>query len=229
RRSASEGFRQARIHLGRRCRRALGKRSRIHDFAGPRWRRPNDNRHAHEEHRQSSPHSARTLMLRVGLTGGIATGKSTVGAMFVELGCRLIDSDRITHQLFEPGQAVHAAVVKEFGERILAADGTIDRRILGGIVFGDAEARCRLNSIVHPAVVKRHQEWLTQVEAEDPQAIAIVDAALMIEAGTYRNYDKVIVVTCSPEIQRQRLRARSTLTEAEIESRIGAQMPMEEK
>jgi dephospho-CoA kinase len=168
-------------------------------------------------------------MLRVGLTGGIATGKSTVGAMFVELGCRLIDSDRITHQLLEPGQAVHAAVVKEFGERILAPDGTIDRRILGGIVFRDAEARGKLNSIVHPAVSQRQKEWLKQVEAEDPQAIAMVDAALMIEVGTYRNYDKVIVVKCRPEIQRQRLRARSTLTEEEIESRIRSQMPMEEK
>jgi dephospho-CoA kinase len=168
-------------------------------------------------------------MLRVGLTGGIATGKSTVGAMFVDLGCRLIDSDRITHQLLEPGQAVHAAVVKEFGERILAPDETIDRRILGGIVFRDAEARGKLNSIVHPAVIQRQKEWLEQVEAEDPQAIAMVDAALMIEVGTYRNYDKVIVVMCSPEIQRQRLRARSTLSEEEIESRIRSQMPMEEK
>jgi len=168
-------------------------------------------------------------MLRVGLTGGIATGKSTVGAMFVDLGCRLIDSDRITHQLLEPGQAVHAAVVKEFGERILAPDETIDRRILGGIVFRDAEARGKLNSIVHPAVIQRQKEWLEQVEAEDPRAIAMVDAALMIEVGTYRNYDKVIVVMCSPEIQRQRLRARSTLSEEEIESRIRSQMPMEEK
>jgi len=168
-------------------------------------------------------------MLRVGLTGGIATGKSTVGQMFVELGCRLIDSDRITHQLFEPGETVHAAVVREFGARIVASDGTIDRRILGDIVFRDAQARARLNGIVHPAVIQRQQEWLKQVEAEDPHGIAIVDAALMIEAGTYKNYDKVIVVTCAPEIQRQRLRSRSTLTEEEIESRIRAQMPIVEK
>jgi dephospho-CoA kinase len=168
-------------------------------------------------------------MLRVGLTGGIATGKSSVGAMFVELGCHLIESDQITHQLFEPGQAVHAAVVKQFGNRILAPDGTIDRRILGDIVFKDPQARAKLNGLVHPAIIQRQQEWLQEMEAQDPHGIAIVDAALMIEVGTYRNYDKVIVVTCSPEMQRERLRARSALSEEEIESRIRSQMPAEEK
>jgi dephospho-CoA kinase len=168
-------------------------------------------------------------MLRVGLTGGIATGKSTVGAMFVELGCHLIESDQITHQLFEPGQAVHAAVVKQFGNRILAPDGTIDRRILGDIVFKDPQARAKLNGLVHPAIIQRQQEWLQEMEAQDPHGIAIVDAALMIEVGTYKNYNKVIVVTCSPEMQRERLRARSPLSAEEIESRIRSQMPAEEK
>jgi len=168
-------------------------------------------------------------MLRVGLTGGIATGKSTVGAMFVELGCHLIESDQITHQLFEPGQAVHAAVVKQFGNRILALDGTIDRRILGGIVFRDPQARGKLNSLVHPAIIQRQQEWLKEMQAQDPHGIAIVDAALMIEVGTYKNYDKVIVVTSSSELQKERLRARSALSEEEIESRIRSQMPNEEK
>lgn len=168
-------------------------------------------------------------MLRVGLTGGIATGKSTVGQMFVELGCHLIDSDRITHQLFEPGHPVYNAVVQEFGERILAADGTIDRRILGGIVFKDESARLKLNHIVHPAVIQRQQEWLREVEGQDPDGIAIVDAALMIEVGTYKTYDKVVVVTSTSEVQRQRLRERSGLSEAEIEARIQSQMPMAEK
>src|SRR5262249_45395323 len=160
-------------------------------------------------------------MLRVGLTGGIATGKSTVGAMFVELGCHLIDSDRITYEVLRPGQTVHAAVVKEFGNRILSPDGTIDRRILGDIVFReDPQTRAKLNSLVHPAVIRHQQQWLKEMEAKDPHGIAIVDAALMIEAGTYRNYDKVIVVMCSPEIQKQRLRARSELSEDQIEARI---------
>jgi len=168
-------------------------------------------------------------MLRVGLTGGIATGKSTVGAMFVELGCHLIESDQIAHQLFEPGEAVHGAVVTQFGDRILARDGTIDRRILGNIVFRDPQARAKLNSLVHPAIIQRQQEWLGQMEAQDPYGIAIVDAALMIEVGTYKNYDKVIVVTCSTEIQASRLRARSALSEEQIESRIRSQMPTNEK
>ena len=168
-------------------------------------------------------------MLRVGLTGGIATGKSTVGEMLVGMGCHLIDSDRITHDLLRAGEAVHAAVVGEFGNRILAPDGAIDRRILGGIVFNDPNARKTLNSLVHPAVFQRQQEWLGQVQAQDPDGIAIVDAALMIEAGRYKNYDRIIVVTCSPEVQRQRLKSRSTLSDEDIEARIRAQMPMQEK
>src|SRR5215467_12299747 len=123
-------------------------------------------------------------MLRVGLTGGIASGKSTVGRMFVELGCHLLDSDHLTHQLLEPGQAVHDAVVREFGTQILAQDGTIDRRILGEIVFKDPQARGKLNSLVHPAVIQRQKEWLEAMNARDPAGIAIVDAALMIEVGT---------------------------------------------
>jgi dephospho-CoA kinase len=168
-------------------------------------------------------------MLRVGLTGGIATGKSTVGEIFVELGCHLLDSDPITHQLLQPGQAVHAAVVHAFGERILSPDGTVDRRVLGDIVFNDPDARAKLNNLVHPAIIQRQQEWLREVEALDPRGIAIVSAALMIEVGTYKNYEKVIVVTCGPDIQRQRLRARSSLSEDQIEARIRSQMPMDEK
>ncbi len=168
-------------------------------------------------------------MLRVGLTGGIATGKSTVGMMFIELGCHLIDADRITHELLQPGQAVHSAVVEAFGEHILAADRTISRKILGEIVFKDPQARSKLNALVHPAVIQRQREWLNEMEAKDPGGIGIVDAALMIEVGTYKNYDKVIVVTCRPEVQKQRLRKRSGLSEEEIEARIRSQMPLEEK
>ena len=124
---------------------------------------------------------------------------------------------------------MYDAVVKEFGIRIIGADQAIDRRILGEIVFNDPQARARLNSLVHPAVIARQREWLKEVEAQDPGGVAIVDAALMIEAGTYRNYDKLIVVICEPEIQKQRLRARSGLSEDQIEARIRSQMPMEEK
>ena len=168
-------------------------------------------------------------MVQVGLTGGISTGKTTVGAMFVELGCRLIDSDRITHELFEPGGAVHQAVVAEFGPRIQSPDGRIDRSRLGEIVFNDPARRQKLNQLVHPAVIERQKEFLKSVEAEDAEGVAIVDAALMIEVGTYKNYDKVVVVVCSPEQQRSRLEERAGLSDKEIDKRIQSQMPLEEK
>lgn len=168
-------------------------------------------------------------MLRVGLTGGIASGKTTVGLMFVELGCHLIDSDQITHQLFEPGQEIHDAVAKAFGPEVVAFDGTIDRKILGDIVFKDSEARAKLNTLVHPAIIRRQQEFLSEVARKDPQGIGMVSAALMVEIGTYKNYDKVIVVSCPPDEQRERLKARAGLSGEQIEARIRAQMPMEEK
>ena len=168
-------------------------------------------------------------MLRVGLTGGIASGKSAVGKMFVELGCHLIDADRIVHELFEPGQAVNKAVVDAFGSRVLGADGAIDRKILGEIVFANEGERKKLNSLVHPTTIQRQKDWLNRLDSEEPSAIGIVEAALMVESGTYKNYDKVIVVVCSPEEQRRRLRARSNLSEEQIAARIAAQMPLEEK
>lgn len=168
-------------------------------------------------------------MLRVGLTGGIASGKSTVGRMLGELGCRVIDSDRITRQLFEAGSAVNTAVAEAFGPRVVASDGSIDRKILGELVFENTELRQKLNSIVHPAINQRQSEFLAQAAAEDSHAIGIVEAALIVEVGTYKNYDKVIVVTCSPKIQRERLRERSGLTPQQIETRIASQMPLEEK
>ena len=168
-------------------------------------------------------------MLRVGLTGGMASGKSTVGRMLGELGCRVIDSDRITRQLFEAGSPVNAAVAEAFGPRVVASDGTIDRKILGELVFENTELRQKLNSIVHPAINQRQSEFLAQAAAEDSHAIGIVEAALIVEVGTYKNYDKVIVVTCSPKIQRERLRERSGLTPQQIETRIASQIPLEEK
>ena len=161
-------------------------------------------------------------MLQVGLTGGIATGKSTVGQMFVELGCHLIDADRIVRQLFEPGQAVYKAVVQEFGDSIIASDGTIDRKVLGDIVFEDPQVREKLNSLVHPATIQYQQDWLLELEGSDPQGIGIVEAALMIEVGTYKNYDKLIVAACPPELQKQRLRSRSGWSGEQIDARIQA-------
>jgi len=168
-------------------------------------------------------------MLKVGLTGGIASGKSTVAAMFSQLGCRVLDSDLITRDLFLPGEPVNAAVIAAFGPGVAAPDGGIDRRVLGELVFKDGALRQKLNSIVHPAIRERQESFLAEVGAADPHAIGIIEAALMVEAGTYKHYDKLIVVACPIEQQRRRLRERSGLTEEQIEARIASQMPMEEK
>ena len=168
-------------------------------------------------------------MVKVGLTGGICTGKTTVGQMFVDLGCRLVDSDRITHELFEPGEKVYEAVIAEFGRRIQDGEGRIDRSVLGEIVFNNPDRRQKLNDLVHPAVIERQKAFLESVRAEDPTSVAIVDAALMIEVGTYKNYDRVVVVTCTPDQQRQRLGERFPLSDEEIQARISSQMPLDEK
>jgi dephospho-CoA kinase len=168
-------------------------------------------------------------MLKVGLTGGIASGKTTVGRMFTELGCRVIDSDLITRKLFEPGDPVNKQVAAAFGPSVVAHNGSIDRRVLGELVFNNPELRQKLNNIVHPAIKQRQSDWLARLHAADSHTIGIVEAALMIEVGTYKEYDKIIVVKCSPEMQRKRLRERSGLTSAQIESRMASQMPLEEK
>jgi dephospho-CoA kinase len=168
-------------------------------------------------------------MLRVGLTGGISTGKSNVGHMLAELGCHVTDSDAISHRLFEHGHPVHKAVIKAFGSRILSPDGSINRKILAEIVFGDPLERQKLNALVHPAIIEAQKAWLEEIQARDPQGIAIVEAALMIEVGTYRNYDKLIVVFCSPEEQLRRLQERSGLTSEQARARVQSQMPIEEK
>jgi dephospho-CoA kinase len=168
-------------------------------------------------------------MLKVGLTGGIGTGKSTVSRMFADLGCYIIDSDAITRSLFAPGQIVNRAVAAAFGPAVVAPDGSINRAVLAELVFHDSALRQKLNSLVHPAILQRQAAFIKGFAAEDPDGIVIVEAALMVEVGTYQNYDKLIVVTCSPEVQRHRIKERSGLTDEQIESRIASQMPLEEK
>lgn len=167
-------------------------------------------------------------MTRVGLTGGIGSGKSTVGAMFVELGCHLIDSDRITHELLADDAGVLDAVVREFGPGVLDETKRIDRKKLGAIVFSDPARRTALTDILHPVIFVRQQAFLERCAREDPGGIAIVDAALMVETGNYKRFDKLIVVTCLPEQQRERLVQRR-FSDEEIDARIAAQMSMEEK
>jgi dephospho-CoA kinase len=168
-------------------------------------------------------------MLRVGLTGSIGVGKSFVTSVFAELGCRVLDADRTAREVVAAGSPGLRAVVEAFGTEILQADGTLDRARLGAIVFADEAKRLLLNSILHPFIIAAQDEQLQKWEAEDASGIAVVDAALMIESGGYKRFDKLIVVHCRPEIQLERLMARNAISREEAARRIRAQMPQEEK
>lgn len=168
-------------------------------------------------------------MLRIGLTGSIAVGKSFVLSVLEELGARTIDADQIAREVVAPGTPGLQALVDAFGKEVLTPDGALDRPKLGAVVFGDEPKRLKLNSILHPFIIARQDEIITRWEQESPDGIAVVDAALMIESGGYRRFDKLIVVHCRPDIQLQRLMSRENLTRAEAERRINSQMPQEEK
>ncbi|HUR96860.1 MAG TPA: dephospho-CoA kinase [Pyrinomonadaceae bacterium] len=168
-------------------------------------------------------------MLRIGLTGSIAVGKTFVCGIFRDLGCYVIDADQIARDVVEPGTEGLQLIVEAFGESVLKADGALDRVKLGSIVFADTEKRLLLNSIVHPLVFEAQDKWMRGREAADPDGIAIVDAALMIESGGYRRFDKVVVVWCESELQLQRLIARDSLSRADAEKRVASQMSQNDK
>jgi dephospho-CoA kinase len=168
-------------------------------------------------------------MLKVGLTGSIAVGKSFVCDVFRELGCQVLDADKAAREVVEPGTRGHERIVAEFGADVLQADGAIDRKRLGAIVFADERKREILNSIVHPLVIDVQDAWIKRQETHDPNGITIVDAALMIESGGYRRFDKIIVVWCDAAIQLKRLMLRDNLSREEAEKRVAAQMPQDEK
>jgi dephospho-CoA kinase len=167
-------------------------------------------------------------MLRIGLTGGIASGKSTVASMLRDLDCPVLAADPLGHELLEPGQTAYAEVVREFGIDILDAHGNVDRSALGEIVFADAERRERLNGILHPRIREIIQKWFAALDQPGGPELAIVEAALILEAGFNKDLDKVIVCWCRPEQQIERLQERG-LTEEQARLRISAQMPMEQK
>jgi dephospho-CoA kinase len=171
-------------------------------------------------------------MLRVGLTGGIATGKTTVVAMLRELGCRVLEADKIAHQMIVPGGAAYEEVVSEFGRGILTPEGVVDRKKLGAMVFADPKLLARLNAIVHPPVLEEQSRQLAAIEKADPYAIAVVEAALLIEAGFDKKLEYLVVTWCTPEQQLARLTQSATgrgLTIEQARQRIAAQMPIEEK
>ena len=177
-------------------------------------------------------------MLKVGLTGGIASGKSVVGEMFVALGAHLIQADSIAHQLMQPGEAVYQAVVQHFGAGILNPDGSLNRAKLAELAFGAAQENRpsrieELNHLVHPAVLQRQLEWMNEIGRLDPHAVAIVEAALILEAGAEKQFDRLLVVTCRPEQRAERWAARAKVDEEtarrEITRRMAAQFPDEKK
>lgn len=172
--------------------------------------------------------------MRVGLTGGIASGKSVVGGMLAALGAHVAQADQMSHDLMRPGEAVYTQVVAKFGKEILNPDGTVNRSRLADIVFkGDPPRIAELNAIVHPAVIAKQEKWMDEIERSDPNGIAIVEAALILEAGMKPHFDKLIVVTCHPEqrIQRwmQRTGADYKSAKKEVTRRMAAQLPDEEK
>jgi dephospho-CoA kinase len=168
-------------------------------------------------------------MLKVGLTGGIASGKSFVGEALAGYGCLLIHADELGHAALAPGGEAYQPVVREFGREILTSDGAIDRRALAARVFADPERLARLNALVHPAVIRREDESITAFGARHPDGIAVVEAAILIDTGSYSRFDKLILVTCAEEQQVERALRREGALESDIRARISRQMPLDEK
>jgi len=180
-------------------------------------------------------------MLKVGLTGGIAAGKSVVGEMFVVLGAHLVQADRIAHSLMQPGEPVYNEVLRHFGREILHEDGTVNRAKLAELAFGEDTSRsgapgsrvAELNRIVHPAVIRSQEEWMHAVGLQDPEGVAIVEAALLIEAGAAKRFDRIVVVTCTMAQRAERFAARQKVdlesARKEVARRMAAQLPDAEK
>lgn len=170
----------------------------------------------------------------VGITGGIACGKTTVSELLAEKGAIPINADEIGHQLLKADSPVIDELINAFGREILGESGDVSRKELGAIVFKDKSARERLNAILHPLIIQRSRSRARQLVTEDPSCVALLDAPLLIEAGAYDSVDLIVVVTASPETQLQRTLERSCaqnrpLTESEAQARIDSQMPVSEK
>jgi dephospho-CoA kinase len=171
-------------------------------------------------------------MLRVGLTGGIGCGKSVVAAAMAGLGCHIVYADKIAHQVIEPGQPAYDEIVREFGREILGANLNVDRARLASIVFADSARLTCLNAIVHPRVLEEEDHQMRELERNDPQGVAVVEAALLIESGFYRRLDRLVVVWCRPEQQLARLTDASHgrgMSQEDAERRIASQLSLEEK
>ncbi len=168
-------------------------------------------------------------MLRIGLTGGLASGKSLVGATLAGLGCYLIQADELGHKVLLPGGGAYDAVVHEFGDAILDDEGMIDRRKLAAVVFRNPERLEKLSSLVHPPVIRLEQEIEQDISRRDPDAITVVEAAILVETGSYQRFDKLIVAACTPEQQIERSMRRDGYSKEEAMARLSRQLPLEEK
>lgn len=171
-------------------------------------------------------------MLRVGLTGGIGCGKSTVAAMMSELGCHIINADKMAHVLIAPGERAYDEVVRQFGKQVLGPDGGIDRARLASIVFSDPNKLAALNAIVHPRVLREIDREFDRLAANDPHGVAVVEAALLIEAGYHHKLDRLVLATCTREQQLERLTSAAfgrAMSREQAGKRIAAQMPLDEK
>ena len=168
-------------------------------------------------------------MLRVGLTGGLASGKSFVGHALADLACHLIEADELGHQVLLPGWEAYAAVVREFGNEILDTQGFIDRARLSALVWHAPERLETLNSLVHPPVIAREEHMLAEIANKDPQAIVLVAAAILVETGRYKRFDRLIVVVCDREQQIERAIRRGPYTREQVLARLSRQLPLEEK
>jgi dephospho-CoA kinase len=168
-------------------------------------------------------------MLRVGLTGGLASGKSFVGRALAGLGCYLIEADKLGHQVMMPDGEAYDAIVREFGPAVLDAEGRISRRKLSGLVWGNPERLEKLNSLVHPPVREREESRMAEIAQADPAAIVVVEAAILVETGRYKDFDRLIVAACSAGQQMERALERGSYNKEEILARMSRQLPLEQK
>ena len=168
-------------------------------------------------------------MLKVGLTGGLASGKTFVADALAELGCQVIHADELGHQVLARGGEAYDAVLREFGPGIVDSAGTIDRKALAALVFNDPERLAVLNSFVHPAVWAREENIIDEFARREPDGIVVVEAAILIETGSYKRFDKIVLVVCDEEQQVRRAVKRDGVGEAAVRARLRRQIPIEEK
>ena len=169
------------------------------------------------------------MSLLVGLTGGMGSGKSLAASYFKALGAQIIDADRISRELVAPGKPAWKEIIEEFGSNVLNPDQTLNRKQIAAIVFNDESKRKKLEDIIHPRVIVEERRLYEKYRQKNSRVLAVIDAALLIESGNYKNVDKVIVVQCGKEEQIRRVMERDGTARSEVENRLNSQMPLEEK